>query len=243
MGSIFIKDQQKVLEDKEYLNKNVINLLFNITLFIGLLLLLFINLYNLILGVSLYLFWYFIYNQKNVQNNLLVKILSNTFMGIILLLSGFFIVQSEGNYLSINLSFSYITLLILLLFSLCYSALFLLIETFENDIVVFDDRRIITTISMILWLFVLLFSLFYIKDPLLSICTMVSYPFYLYALLRNQDKDIIRAIRYPVFIFNFFVATIFPYLAIAVIIIFYISKYYYWHRFNLHYPTFLVDND
>ena len=55
--------------------------------------------------------------------------------------------------------------------------------------------------------------------------------------------DILRIVKYPIFIFNFFIATIFPFLAIAVIILFYISKYYFWHRFDIHYPTFLVEND
>ena len=83
----------------------------------------------------------------------------------------------------------------------------------------------------------------YFIDPLLSICTLVSIPFFVYALFRNLDKDITRAVRYPVFIFNFFVSTIYPYLSIALILIFYISKYYNWHRLNIHYPTFLVNND
>ena len=243
MGAIFIREQQEALEKNECLNKDNIRLLFNITLFIGLAIPLFINIYNFILGLILYLFRYFIFRKEKVQNNLLINCLSSTFMGIILLLSGFFIVQTRGNYFSVDLiSIPYIPVLVFLLFSLCYLSIFLLIEIFESKKNLFDNRRITVSISTVLLLFVLLIS-FYINDPLLSICTLVSFPFYIYALLRNMDKDIIRAIRYPLFIFNFFVATIFPYLAIAVIIIFYISKYYYWHRFNLHYPTFLIDND
>ena len=107
---------------------------------------------------------------------------------------------------------------------------------------IFDNRRIVALVSTILLVLVLIVSLS-MNEPLLSLCTLVSLPFYLYALFRNMNKDILRAIRYPLFIFNFFTITIFPYLGIAVIIVFYISKYYYWHRFDLHYPTFLVDND
>ena len=29
---------------------------------------------------------------------------------------------------------------------------------------------------------------------------------------------------------------------IPVVIVYYCSKYYYWHRFDIHYPTFLVDS-
>ena len=130
----------------------------------------------------------------------------------------------------------------LFLFSLCYLTVFLFIEVSETDKNVFNDRRIMFLISTVLLIFVLMISLA-INEPLLSVCALVSIPFYLYALLRNMDKDMIRAIKYPVFIFNFFTATIFPYLGIAVIIVFYLSKYYYWHRFDTHYPTFLIDND
>ena len=188
------------------------------------------------------MFWKFIYAQK-VQNNLLIKCLSNTFIGIILLLSGFFVVQVGENYFSLNLmSISYTSWLIIFLFSLCYLTIFLFIEVSENSKNIFDDRRIIFIVSTVLLVLVLTASLS-IKEPLLSICTLVSIPFYLYALLRNMDKDMVRAIKYPLFIFNFFTATIFPYLGIAVIVVFYISKYYYWHRFDTHYPTFLVDYD
>ena len=83
----------------------------------------------------------------------------------------------------------------------------------------------------------------YLNDPFLSIASIVSLPFFLYALFRNLNKDIERSIIYPIFICNFFVSTIYPYLFIFLFIIFYISKYYYWHRFNFHYPTFLVKND
>ena len=173
----------------------------------------------------------------------MIKCLSNTLIGILLLLSGFFVVVSRGNYFSLDLiSISYVSWLILFLFSLCSLTIFLFVEVSESDQDIFDDRRIIFFISTVLLILVLMTSLS-INEPLLSVCALVSIPFYLYALLRNMDKDMIRAIKYPVFIFNFFTATIFPYLGIAVIILFYISKYYYWHRFDIHYPTFLVDND
>ena len=83
----------------------------------------------------------------------------------------------------------------------------------------------------------------YLSDPLASIATICSIPFFIYAVIRSEDKDILRAIRYPIFILNFFTVTIYPYLFIICGFIFYLSKYYYWHRFDLHYPTFLVSND
>ena len=81
------------------------------------------------------------------------------------------------------------------------------------------------------------------QDPLASTAIAVSFPFFMYALLRGLKKDIIRAIRYPIFILNFYILTIYPLLIFPIIISYYISKYYYWHRFSIHYPTLLVDND
>jgi hypothetical protein len=53
----------------------------------------------------------------------------------------------------------------------------------------------------------------------------------------------LRAIRYPIFILNFFVLSVYPWLFVPLVLTYYVSKYYYWHRFNLHYPTFLVEHD
>ena len=81
------------------------------------------------------------------------------------------------------------------------------------------------------------------EDPLASTATIVSLPFFLFMTVRRLDKDILRAIRYPIFILNFFALTVYPWLFFPLCIIFYLSKYYYWHRFELHYPTFLVEYD
>ena len=62
-------------------------------------------------------------------------------------------------------------------------------------------------------------------------------------VIRRMKKDVLRAIRYPIFILNFFAFTIYPLLFVPLMITYCLSKYYYWHRFELHYPTFLVDYD
>ena len=83
----------------------------------------------------------------------------------------------------------------------------------------------------------------YVADPRASTAILVSLPFFIFAAIRQLDKDVLRAIRYPIFILNFFALSVYPWLFVPLIITFYLSKYYYWHRFNLYYPTFLVDND
>ena len=99
--------------------------------------------------------------------------------------------------------------------------------------------------SIIFSSFLVLMSLFLSllnDDPLGSSSIITILPFFLYALFRGLKKDIIRAIRYPIAILNLFTMCIYPYLFVIVIIVFYLSKYYYWHRFDLHYPTVLVDD-
>ena len=81
------------------------------------------------------------------------------------------------------------------------------------------------------------------NDPLASTAILVSIPFFIFAFIRRMEKDILRAIRYPIFILNFFVLSVYPWLFVPLAITYYSSKYYYWHRFNLHYPTFLVEHD
>ena len=82
-----------------------------------------------------------------------------------------------------------------------------------------------------------------IRDPFLSTTILVSLPFFIFAFFRRLNKDIIRSVRYPIFILNFFALSYYPWLSIPLICTYYLSKYYYWHRFDVHYPTFLVDND
>ena len=81
------------------------------------------------------------------------------------------------------------------------------------------------------------------RNPLASTATLVSIPFFIITVIRRFEKDVLRAIRYPIFILNFFTLSIYPWLFVPLLLTFYLSKYYYWHRFDLHYPTFLVDHD
>ena len=81
------------------------------------------------------------------------------------------------------------------------------------------------------------------KDPILSTSVLVFLPFFIFSCFRKLNKDIIRSIRYPIFIINFFTFSYYPWFALCLLITYYLSKYYYWHRFNWHYPTFLIEDD
>ena len=112
----------------------------------------------------------------------------------------------------------------------------------KNTIAVILGRKVTIIIATSLCLISFLMGL-YIDEPLSTTSSLTSLPFFFFALLRGEEKDVIRAIRYPIFLLNFYVFTIYPLLIFPVMISYYISKYYYWHRFSIHYPTLLVDND
>ena len=102
-------------------------------------------------------------------------------------------------------------------------------------------KKITLIIALILVIFSFIISMIN-NDPIASTAAIVSIPFFFFATFRGLDKDILRSIRYPIFLLNFFVLPFYPFLSVPIIIIYYLSKYYYWYRFGLHYPTFLVDD-
>ena len=83
----------------------------------------------------------------------------------------------------------------------------------------------------------------FLSEPLSSVSSLSALPFFIFLIFRGKTKDILRSIRYSIFLLNFYVLTIYPLLFFPVIISYYLAKYYYWHRFSIHYPTLLVEND
>ena len=112
--------------------------------------------------------------------------------------------------------------------------------TLQNGI----NRRNIFLLSIFM-----LISLFYLTysfkiDPVVSHYALIILPFYIYGLFRGLPKDSIRSFVYPVMVINVLLSwTLFPYLFLFVFIVFYISKYYYWHRFDMHFPKFVIDEN
>jgi len=208
--------------------------------YFGFIFLFFTNVYNLILGLFFFAAYKFIFpmmlnNEKAFYNPLL-----NIIFCILLISSGYCIAATNNSYFNIDIT--YFATLRVLVYILCMFSIILMISLQYNIKMLSSSRRVKASISTLLIILNFIIAI-YLKDPLLSVFSIVSVPFFLYALFRNLDKDIKRVIIYPVFIINFFISTIYPFLFICLFIIFYISKYYYWHRFNLHYPTFLVKDD
>jgi len=197
-----------------------------------------------------YLFWGKFYNNEpyNWKSNPWLGLICNIVCGYFLILSGILYIND-----SISLLFSTIlsSFIYVLPFLFAYTSVVLLanIPDFEGDkktnkdtfTVVYGIRS-----TIVLATFMCMASLIlglYLWEPLSSTAALSALPFFLFAVFRGQDKDIIRSIRYPIVLLNFYVLTIFPLLLFPVMISYYLTKYYYWHRFSIHYPTLLVDND
>ena len=217
-------------------------------------LLLLVGLYNFILGILIFVCWDKLYNDKAYcwKKNPLLGPLCNLIVGILLMMSGWVFVSSNGEYFSFSYSVLDCSFFIKIMpYILSYLSVILLadIPDIKGDIkydkTTFAIKYTVqkTMLISLLLVVIALFISLGLNDPLASTAIICSIPFFIYAVFRNQAKDVLRAIRYPIFILNFFTMTIYPYLFLACGIVFYLSKYYYWHRFDLHYPTFLVEND
>ena len=219
----------------------------NVISIMGMLLLVLGNLLLVPLGVTIYILWGITYNKSPFEwkKHPYLGILTNIVIGIILFLIGW--LQVSGiNGIEISNLISLMTPYIL-----CFTAVSLMTnipdikgdasESANTFSVKFGRRT--TTIIATLIVIVAFYLSYKNSDPIASTASLSSIPFFVFALFRNLDKDILRAIRYPIFLLNFFVFAVYPWLFVSVFIIYYISKYYYWHRFDLHYPTFLVEND
>ena len=223
-----------------------------IILILGFLILGIMNWFSIIYIGLIYIIWGIIYNRHpfNWKKKPILGWLANTIVGVLLFLQGWSLVMQ--NYLSSTfIPFELEMINLMIPYILCFSSVSLLTtlpdikgdeSSGDQTFPIVFGKGITLFISL---LFVGIAFILGIKnnDPLASTASLVSIPFFIFAFIRRLDKDILRAIRYPIFILNIFVLTIYPWLFVPLVITFYISKYYYWHRFNLHYPTFLVDYD
>ena len=95
-------------------------------------------------------------------------------------------------------------------------------------------------------LFLLFFSLLiglFNQDPVSSTASITIIPFIIMIVVRNTEIDQLRAVRYSTLIMSVFIYTTYYQLIGPSIIIYYISKYFYWHRFDFHYPKLVLEND
>ena len=238
---IFIKD--KILSIQEgsasrfsFVEKSLVgdrievktaNLIHNVLLGIGFLLVLGTSWINSFIIAAVYFSWL---HSINFSGNLLKSLGLFTLISFFLILSGWLYIDSLFN--------SYLTFMLFFLLAIPYVCLFLA----TIILISFDFNKSNSFIGMFLVTIGFLIA-YYNNDPVGATVLSVSFPFYLFLFLRGAERDLIRAIRYPIFLLNFFLFTIYPLLMIPMTIIYYISKYYYWHRFDIHFPALAINND
>ncbi len=115
---------------------------------------------------------------------------------------------------------------------------------YENNFNIINDNKRKISLASILMLFIIFIISFSNNNPALSHFSLISIPFFIYSFLRGEDKDFIRSYTYPILVANVLISwTLYPLLLIFQILMYYLSKYYYWHRFNVHYPKFVIDEN
>ena len=258
-AAIFVNNQIYDLETDKNNNKkiiidNYITIDFSkkVALFFivcGLLLIIFIDYLVVFPMALLYLICGVLFTNKNLKfkQNIFLNFLFYMILALFLILSG--ITYSRSGMSIINLfaiSIKYLTPFLLL-----YGAVVLAVNILDQEGDRLSNRCTIpqnigvrfTSIIAFLMCFLSFLIGLYIEEPLSVVCSISSVPFFLFLIFRGKEKDIVRAVRYPILLVNFYIFMIFPLLLYPIVITFYLSKYYYWHRFSLHYPTLLVDND
>ncbi len=197
----------------------------------------------------IFLVWGKLYNHKNYnwKSKPWHGLIANILCGYLLILTGM-LFNRETMSISTLLLQSFIYCLP---FMLAYSSIVLLAnvpdengdkDSSKNTFTVIYGVKTTVSLSTLFCLLSFLLGM-YINEPLSSISSLSALPFFLFAFFRGKNKDIIRAIRYPIFLLHFYLFTVYPLLFFPIVAFYYLSKYYYWHRFNLHYPTLLVEND
>ena len=183
---------------------------------------------GIFLGCGLFVF---ILDKKNLLKYNKRSLITIIFIYILLVL-----------YSSVTLTFDRTILLIGYLFFL---SSFLVLPLYCVARGAFKNTRKFDMLNKILSfsLFIvslLLYLLSGTNDPLLSSVLLCSAPVYIVAFFLSTIKGILLLYRCIFFIYLFFLSTtIYPYLFIGSVILFFVSKFYFFIKHDIKYPTFL----
>ena len=113
----------------------------------------------------------------------------------------------------------------------------------KNRLIIKNNKKKIAFLSLSMMI-ILFFISFNTGDPILTHFSIIVIPFLLYSFFRSKNRDFIRSYSYPIMIMNILLSwTLFPFLLIFQLIVYYLSKYYYWHRFDVHFPKFTIEEN
>ncbi|KAA3661224.1 MAG: hypothetical protein DWQ10_05000 [Calditrichaeota bacterium] len=96
--------------------------------------------------------------------------------------------------------------------------------------------------SVTVWLGMLceilaVFSAWMLNDSLIFYPAILSFPFFIVAVKRQDAADVIRAIKFPILFLSLAICVLLPNYIALLTITYYLSKWYYYHRFGLRYPN------
>lgn len=81
----------------------------------------------------------------------------------------------------------------------------------------------------------------YHSDPVISLSCLLSSPLFIIMLFKTTEAWVLRAIRYSILFIALILCVEFPFFFVAVLINYYLCRFYYISRLNLNYPTFQVE--
>ena len=113
----------------------------------------------------------------------------------------------------------------------------------KNRLIIKNNKKKIAFLSLAMMV-ILFFLSFNLNDPILTHFSIIVIPFLFYSFFRSKNRDFMRSYSYPIMIMNILLSwTLFPFLLIFQLIVYYLSKYYYWHRFDIHFPKFTIEEN
>ena len=141
---------------------------------------------------------------------------------------------------SITLSINFINLLAYCLFFNSISCVAIYCDNLSTDSAL-DKGFSVKIIALGLFIASLSLTIIYNPNDSLMLTTMLcTFPFYIISFLTNKIEALLLQYRSTFFIYLFFISTtIFPFLFIFSIILFFISKFYFVVKYNIKYPSFL----
>ena len=147
---------------------------------------------------------------------------------------------------SFTLSVSYVLLLVS--YILFFASIFILSLYCEIRNSIKNSKKYDLANKFGAFLLIGLSFLFYwisgLSDPLLSSVILCSFPFYFISFFINKIEGILLQYRVTFFVYLFFIgSTIYPYLFVVSLVLFFISKFYFFIKYDTKYPTFLNNYD
>lgn len=248
-GGIFILNQiQDVVSDGEnnklfiiangYISRRAAYIEATLLISIALGLTLFINWYQTILFMLLFLIagWAYSFPPFNCKDKPLPGLFSNALTGLFVFSIGWCLREAISTRLFQH------ALTYLLAISTVY--LYTTIPDRRGDAkagkitfsVKFGQKK---TTFLALWLGVgALWAAYWAKDWLMLIATIISLPFFIKVYLTQKMSDLSFATKLPILFLSLAVCWKIPYYFFVILLVFWGARWYYRARFNLNYPRF-----